>query len=31
LAAAAWTQRSDVVHSLCGAVTQAAGQAYICM
>jgi hypothetical protein len=30
LAAAAWTQRSDVVHSLCNAVTHAAGQAYIC-
>jgi hypothetical protein len=31
LAIAAWTQRSEVVHSLCNAVTQAAGQAYICM
>jgi hypothetical protein len=27
----AWTERSDIVKSVCGAVTQAVGQAYICM
>ncbi len=30
LACAAWTQRSDVVHSLCNSFTQVVGQAYIC-
>jgi hypothetical protein len=27
----AWGQRSDVVHTVCGTITQVAGQAYICM
>jgi hypothetical protein len=31
LAGLAWTQRSDVVHSICGKVTEMVGQAYICM
>ena len=31
LAGAAWTERSDVVKSLCGTFTQVVGQAYICM
>lgn len=30
LAALAWTERTDVVHSICGTLTQIAGQAYIC-
>jgi hypothetical protein len=30
-AGAAWTQRGDVVHSVCNTITQLAGQAYICM
>jgi hypothetical protein len=30
LACAAWTQRGDVVHSLCGTVAHVVGQAYIC-
>jgi hypothetical protein len=31
LAAAAWGQRGEVVHSVCGTITRVAGQAYICM
>jgi hypothetical protein len=27
----AWSQRTDVVHTVCGTITQVAGQAYICM
>jgi hypothetical protein len=30
LACAAWTQRSDVVHSVCSSVIHIVGQAYIC-
>jgi hypothetical protein len=30
-AGAAWSERSDVVKSVCGALTKAVGQAYICM
>ncbi len=30
-AGAAWSERSDVVHSVCGTLTKIAGQAYICM
>ncbi len=31
LAGAAWTQRGDVVHTLCDRFTHIVGQAYICM
>jgi hypothetical protein len=30
-AGAAWTQRSEVVHSVCSTLSKIAGQAYICM
>jgi predicted outer membrane lipoprotein len=30
LACASWSQRTDVVHTLCNTLTQMAGQAYIC-
>ncbi len=30
-AGAAWSDRTDVVHSVCGTLTKIAGQAYICM
>lgn len=31
LAGLAWSERSDVVHTVCGTLTKIAGQAYICM
>jgi hypothetical protein len=31
LAGLAWSERSEVVHSICGTLTKIAGQAYICM